>query len=169
MSLWAEHTGIMSPNFNFPADLDCVREMKQIGTINWNVRHPRHHRLRSWELAIADLMACWAKHRQDQSTAVLWDVLPWPEVQPEGLYPAFCTHARHSVCLSCSMVARCQVDVSRNQSCGHLQVFAATEVQDMQGHLMVYPYLVSEDGVVSHLGSEMIPDTKTAKVRGASF
>lgn len=38
MSLWAEHTGIMSPNFSFPADIDCVREMRQIGTINWNVR-----------------------------------------------------------------------------------------------------------------------------------
>ena len=38
MALWSEHAGILSPNFDFPADLDCVREMRQIGTINWNVR-----------------------------------------------------------------------------------------------------------------------------------
>ena len=38
MALWSEHAGILSPNFDFPADLDCVRELRQIGTINWNVR-----------------------------------------------------------------------------------------------------------------------------------
>jgi hypothetical protein len=43
MALWSEHAGILSPNFDFPADLDCVREMRQIGTINWNVRHCLEH------------------------------------------------------------------------------------------------------------------------------
>lgn len=38
VALWAEHTGIVSPNFAFPKDLDCVREIRQIGIANWNVR-----------------------------------------------------------------------------------------------------------------------------------
>mmetsp|Transcript_18608 Transcript_18608/g.56169 ORF Transcript_18608/g.56169 Transcript_18608/m.56169 type:complete len:842 (-) Transcript_18608:570-3095(-) len=81
MSLWAEHTGIMSPNFAFPKDLDCVREMRQIGITNWNV-------------------------------------------------------------------------------------FAAPEVAEMQGHLMVYPYDIDANGNVTALGAEMLPDTKKARVLG---
>lgn len=46
-----------------------------------------------------------------------------------------------------------------------LQVYTGPEAKDMAGHLMVYPYSVSENGTVSYLGSEMLPDTKTAKVR----
>ena len=34
----------------------------------------------------------------------------------------------------------------------------------MAGHLMVYPYHISETGAVTYLGSEVLPDTKTAKV-----
>jgi Phospholipase D C terminal len=34
----------------------------------------------------------------------------------------------------------------------------------MAGHLMVYPYHVSETGAITYLGSEFLPDTKTAKV-----
>lgn len=45
------------------------------------------------------------------------------------------------------------------------QVYAGPETKDLAGHLMVYPYHVSENGSVSYLGSEMLPDTKTAKVR----
>jgi len=44
-------------------------------------------------------------------------------------------------------------------------VFAAPDVQDMAGHLMIYPYQIDENGAVTYLGSEMIPDTKTARVR----
>ena len=47
------------------------------------------------------------------------------------------------------------------------QVFAAPEVADMQGHLMLYPYDVDVNGNVTALGAEMIPDTKKAKVLGA--
>jgi len=46
------------------------------------------------------------------------------------------------------------------------QVFAAPEVADMQGHLMVYPYNVDVHGNVTALGAEMIPDTKKARVLG---
>ncbi len=46
-----------------------------------------------------------------------------------------------------------------------MQTFAAPEVKDMTGHLMLYPYSIAEDGAVTALGAEMIPDTKTAKVR----
>lgn len=49
------------------------------------------------------------------------------------------------------------------------QVFAAPEVQDMAGHLMIYPYQIDEDGAVTYLGGEMIPDTKTAKVQFKPF
>ena len=45
-----------------------------------------------------------------------------------------------------------------------LQVYSGPEVADMAGHLMVYPYHVSETGAVTYLGSEFLPDTKTAKV-----
>lgn len=47
-----------------------------------------------------------------------------------------------------------------------MQVFAAPEVADMQGHLMTYPYDVDVNGTVTALGAEMIPDTKKAKVLG---
>lgn len=45
-----------------------------------------------------------------------------------------------------------------------LQVYSEPEVADMAGHLMVYPYHVSETGAITYLGSEFLPDTKTAKV-----
>ena len=45
-----------------------------------------------------------------------------------------------------------------------LQVYSGLEVADMAGHLMVYPYHVSETGAITYLGSEFLPDTKTAKV-----
>lgn len=45
-----------------------------------------------------------------------------------------------------------------------LQVYSGPEVADMAGHLMVYPYHVSETGAITYLGSEFLPDTKTAKV-----
>jgi Phospholipase D C terminal len=47
-----------------------------------------------------------------------------------------------------------------------LQVYSGPEVADMAGHLMVYPYHISETGAVTYLGSEFLPDTKTAKVTG---
>ena len=66
------------------------------------------------------------------------------------------------ICLSASCHARLQ---SLHLTGAGLQVFAGAEVKDMPGHLMLYPYAVDQDGVVTAV-TEFIPDSKKAKVLG---
>ena len=160
MALWSEHAGILSPNFDFPADLDCVREMRQIATINWNVRtaccqYPRSQleSKSSSRVSLGSYSRCMLCHGRHNVRDLHLHMI-WQDAQGVSLPPH-----RTGVC---SMpVLYCVVCHTLDAP---LQVYSGPEVADMAGHLMVYPYHVSETGAITYLGSEFLPDTKTAKV-----